>query len=211
MAYWIIMYLSIFSPLLPLIVGLRKRTTLLWLYALAGFSFDIILIIVRDYCTYKHITPPNLSLAENIFLVLEFVLISLYYRNKVFIKSQLFIVVMAVLISLYILSNVTKYYAVLNLVGGTIFDFSCIIYAVIGFYSLIKKREVIFLDKSPFFWVNVALLIYCTGNFLIFLFGAYFQEKDKHFLINLWVFHNVLNILFSVLIAISFLKRNIEE
>ncbi len=162
------------------------------------------------YTDHKN-TTTNVSFAENIFLIFEFVLISLYYRNKVFKTNTLFLLIMIALISLYIFSNVAKYSVMFNFIGGTIFDFSCIIYSVIGFYSLLRKREVIFLDKSPFFWVNVALLLYCTGNFLIFLFAEYLREKDKHFLINLWLFHNVLNIMFSVLIAISFLKRNIEE
>jgi len=210
MTYLVITYISVFSPLLPLIVGFRKRTSLLWFYALAGISFDIISLIVRAYNEHYH-KSLNLSLAENIFLIFEFSLISLYYRDKVFKKNKLFLVLILLLILLYVLCNLSYYNLMFNFVGGTIFDFSCIIFAVIGLYSLIKKREVVFLDKSPFFWVNIALLLYCTGNFLIFLFAEYLQEKDSDFLRYLWIFHNVLNILFSVLIAISFLKRNNEE
>jgi hypothetical protein len=210
MNYFTIAYISIFSPLLPLTVGFRKRNTLLWFYALAGFSFDIISLIIRTGNSYSN-NNPGLLLAENIFLIFEFALVSLYYRGKVFRNSKYFFWIMAMIISIYILTNATKRNMIFNFVGGSIFDFSCIILAVIGFYSLIKKKEVIFLDKSPFFWVNVAFLIYCTGNFLTFLFAEYLKEKDGHFLVNLWIFHNVLNILFSILIAISFLKRNIEE
>lgn len=207
--YLIITYLSIFSPLLPLLVGCRKRT-LLWFYAFAGFSFDIISWAIRSYAANNHKTI-DLSVAENIFMVFEFVLISLYYRRKIFKNDRLFFITMAILILLYTLCNVTRYNVMFNFIGGTIFDFSCIIFAVIGFYSLLRKKEVIFLDKSSFFWVNVAFLLYCTGNFFIFLFAEYLEIKDNLFLRNLWVFHNVLNILFSVLIAVSFLKRNNEE
>lgn len=210
MVHPIIYWLSIFSPVLPLIVGFYKRKTLLWFYALSGFSFDIFSLMVRTYDAHHHRTP-NLSLAENIFMIFEFVLISLYYKGKIFKSSKLFFAVLGTLISLYLLCNLTRYNVMFNFVGGTIFDFTCILYAIVGFYSLIRKREVLFLDKSPFFWVNIALLVYCTGNFLIFLFAEYLQKKDAAFLSNLWVFHNMLNILFSVFIAISFLKRNNEE
>ncbi len=209
MSYWIIYYISIFSPLLPLAVGLRKRNTLLWYYAMVGCSFDIASLLIRTYSKHNGITA-DLAIAENVFLILEFVLISAYYRNKVFKNKKLFPVVTGILILLYILSNIPGNTLRLNLIGGAIFDFSCIVYAIIGFHSLLNTREVIFLDKSSFFWVNVAFLIYCTGNFLVFLFAGYLHTKDASFLASLWIFHNILNILFSILIAISFMKRNVE-
>lgn len=211
MVYWIVYYLSICSPLLPvLMVHARKKNTLLWFYALAGFSFDLVSFLIRYYDGRNNRTT-NLSLAENLFMIFEFLLISLYYRGKVFRQSRLYPFVILTLILLYALCNWSHYNVMFNFVGGTLFDFACIVFAIMGFHTLLKKRKVVFLDKSSFFWINVAVLIYCTGNFLIFLFAGYLQEKDKAFLTNLWIFHNVLNIIFSVLIAISFLKRNTEE
>lgn len=209
MTYWIVYYCSILSPLLPVIIGFRKKNTLLWFYALVGFSFDAASFLIRTY-DEQHNRTTNLSLAENIFLIFEFLLVSLYYRNHIYRNSRPFLILVFALIVLYILCNINHYNVMFNFIGGTIFDFTCIIFAISGFYSLVKKREVVFLDKSPFFWVNVAFLIYCTGNFLIFLFAGYLQEKDKDFLTNLWIFHNALNIIFSILIAISFLRRNTE-
>jgi phosphotransferase system glucose/maltose/N-acetylglucosamine-specific IIC component len=43
------------------------------------------------------------------------------------------------------------------------------------------------------------------------LFSEYLIQKDKELSIKLWIFHNILNILFSILIAISFSKRNADK
>ncbi len=195
---------------MPLITGIKERKSLLWLYALVGFSFDIVSTIARNYTVF-----PNkalvLTLAENIFLVTEFLLIAFYYRDRIFKKKQLFYTAISILIAIYTLSVFIKSNHAFNFIGGTLFDFTCIIFAVAGFYSLLKRQEIIFLDKSKFFWVNVAFLVYCSGNFLVFLFSEYLIQKDKELSIKLWIFHNILNIIFSILIAISFSKRNADK
>ena len=75
---------------------------------------------------------------------------------------------------------------------------------------MLKEQRILVLYKSDFFWVNVAFLIYCSANFQIFLFDKYLQPDNKHFFEGLWMFHNILNIIFSILIAISFFVKNRE-
>ena len=208
MIYSIVCYFSLLSPLLPLTVGFKQRKTLIWLYALLGFTFDLFSLLARAYTQHFNISL-NLSLAENLFMIIEFTLISFYYKNKIF-KNNSFYPALITLILLFTISTANHYNVMFSFIGGTIFDFACIVYAVFGFYTLLIKKQVVFLDKSPFFWVNVALLIYCTGNFLVFLFGEYFMKSNKEFMSDLWIFHNILNIIFSSLIAVSFFKRNTE-
>jgi len=197
-------YLSIFSPLLPITVGIRKWRSLLWFYAVAGFFFDLIyMLLIKYYYPVK----PNLSVAGNIFIAFEFILIALYYRNRLFVKRPLFYIITGFIILVYVFSLSKKENTTFNFIGGSLFDVTCIAFAVSGFYSLLKGRRILFLERSQFFWVNVAILTYCTGNFLVFLFGEYLTVQNDDLFHDLWIFHNVLNIIFSILIAISFLKR----
>ena len=210
MAYWLVYYLSAFSPLLPITIGFNKRNTLLWYYAIIGFAFDILFTVLMRFCffTGKELVT---SVAQNTFLIVEFILISLYYQREILQKKYFYFFLIPVPVLFFLASIIGKSNIALSFLGGSIFDFTCIFYAISGFYTLLKKQQVVFLDRSAFFWVNVAFLVYCCGNFFIFLFSEYLIQKDKEMSIKLWIFHNILNIIFSILIAISFSKKNTDR
>jgi hypothetical protein len=175
----IILYLSVFSPLLPMI--------------LHSFKIDGSIIIF-----------------SNIFIFIEFLFVSFYYRDKIFNKQSSFYIFLAAISTVFVADTLAKSIRVFNNYGAALFDFTCIVYGILGLYTMLKEQKTLFLSKSDFFWVNVALMVYCTGNFLIFLSDAYFSEINKQLQDEVWIFHNILNILFSILIAksIACLKDN---
>lgn len=210
MIYWVVYYLSVFSPLPPVIIGVRQRNNLLWWYAIIGLLFDIAVTLVIRFGHFPH-KDTSIAVAQNTFLVTEFLLISLYYRKRILKKKYFDNCIIPAAIALFIGSVLYTKNAALNFVGGAGFDFICIFYAVAGFYSLLKKSGLVFPARSAFFWVNVAFLIYCSGNFFIFLFTEYLMQSSAELSRQFWVLHNILNIVFSIFITIAFTKKIHEE
>lgn len=90
------------------------------------------------------------------------------------------------------------------MLGTSIFAFVYIVYGILGFYSLLRKQDELFLDRSWFFWLNVALTMYASGTFLLFLFMDYLLSLDFDLFNKIWssVFLT-LNITKNLLIAVA--------
>jgi hypothetical protein len=70
-------------------------------------------------------------------------------------------------------------------------------YSFILFYRFYQKEEDIYIEQSPMFWINVALLTYFSGAFISFVFGAKFMPGAS------WKFHNSANMLKNLLLAVA--------
>lgn len=194
--------ISILSPLFPLIAGFRRRFTLLWLYVLTGFSFDLLITLIRRVLHWPH------YLAANLFVLAEFLLVSFIYKDKIFKKPALFYSFTGLLSLFFIATTYEKAVADFNTFGSSFFSFSYIIYGIAGLYTLLQEQKVVFLEKSSFFWVNVAFIIYASGNFLLFLFRYYLQENDLELYKLLWsTFFLSLNVVKNILLGIALSKK----
>lgn len=89
-----------------------------------------------------------------------------------------------------------------NSLGITVFCIFYILYAILGFLNLINEQKIIFLEKSRFFWVNVAWLIYSSGVSFIFLFEQYYFVKQMKILATMWVLVCLLNAFKYICLAI---------
>ena len=58
--------------------------------------------------------------------------------------------------------------------------------------------------RLPIFWVNVAVLVYFSGNLFVFMLSDYLVTVLKDNLIVYWSFHNFLSIVKNILLAIGF-------
>ena len=192
-----LLFTSIFPPLVPLIIGIKKKYSLLWLYVLTGFLFDLLIITLKRISANRH-------WAANLFVLLEFVLISFYYKKKVFTNTAFFYAFIISLSAFFILNTLSKIFKDLNTFGYSIFLFTFILYGIIGLYLILKEQKIFFIEKSSFFWANAAFILYASGNLLLFLFKDYLHEKNVLAFNFLWtVSFLTLNILKNLLLAIS--------
>ena len=182
---------------MPLIAGIKKRFSLLWLYVLTGFFFDILVSVLKRMQMNRHG-------ATNMFVLAEFLFISFYYKKKIF-KSNIFFYVFVLSLTLFFLCNtLAKSLKDLNTFGYSIFLFTFILYGIVGLYRILKEQKMLFLEKSSFFWANVAFILYASGNFMLFLFKDYLNEKDIIAFHLLWTVSFItLNILKNLILAIS--------
>lgn len=89
------------------------------------------------------------------------------------------------------------------MVGGSFFAFTYILYSILGFYAILKEQKIIYLERSWFFWLNVAIIIYASGAFLLFLFKSDLVRINEKFYLKLWnniflILNTVKNLLLAV-------------
>jgi hypothetical protein len=179
----ILLIFSILCPLIPLIAGIKKRFTLLWLYVMTGFCFDLVVV------TQKRLLHVNQHPASNLFVLVEFILIS----------------------ALFVADTLNKTIYDLNAFFASFFSLAYILYAITGFYVVLQKQKVLFLEKSSFFWINVAFLVYASGNLLLFLFKDYLRQNNAEFFGLLWhTFFLVLNISKNIFLAIALSSKTVD-
>jgi hypothetical protein len=198
---YFLFYLSLAAPLAAMLIGIRQRFTLLWFYAATGLLFDFL-------ATFLKLQDLNNKWVANLFVLGEFVFISLYYKKEIFKISKLFIFFFCTVIAAFIAHTILRSVFDFNTFGYSLFCFIYLIYGFFGFYFLVKESKQIFLGKSSFFWANVAVFVYASSVFLLFLFRYYLQEKDQALFNTLWTtFYLVINIQRYVLIGIALNKK----
>jgi hypothetical protein len=53
-----------------------------------------------------------------------------------------------------------------------------IVFTTIGFYKIFKAEALIFIEKSAFFWLNSAFLIYASGSIIVTIFSKYLIDRN---------------------------------
>jgi hypothetical protein len=140
----------------------------------------------------------------NLFMLLEFILLSIVYREQIIKNKKLFSLFVLAGSCLFVAHTITTSIMSFNMLGSSFFFFSYLVYGLVGLYTILKKQEVTFLERSWFFWLNVALIVYASGNFFIFLFRDYMIQVDQQLYLKLW--NNIfllLNIIKNILIAVA--------
>jgi hypothetical protein len=186
--------------LLVIVAAYKKNETLLWRYALTGFLFDVVTGI---FLFHSNIKFPLF----NLFAWIEFFFVTRFYSQELGSNfKQVFWITCAsagaiILYSLFTFkTNILKF----NSVGLSAFYVCYILYSILGFFRIIKEQKVLFLERSQFFWLNTAWLIYPAGVLFIFLFEDYYNSHHKKEIDNIWILVCILNIIKYIFIAIGF-------
>ncbi len=197
--------LSLLSPLLTIVMGIKQRFTLLWYYAATGFIIDN----TAQYLKLKNI---EYHWPGNLFLLAEFLFISLFYKKHLYKSKTLFWGVTIPVFIFFILNTIYNSVFEFNMFGAGIFCLVYIIYGLLGFYQLLQRPVIIYLNKIPFFWINLAFFLYSSANCLLFLFGSYLRATDFQLLFTIWgIFFTSINILHYLLIGIALNKTKQSE
>jgi hypothetical protein len=194
----LLLTLSVISPIPALVIGYKKRQTLLWIYLLVGFVFDVTLVILkRGYGI-------NNAWAGNLFTLTEFIILSFLYKDYILKNKVLFYFIISSLSLFFIVHTFGHSVLKPNKEGAGILAFVYILYSIAGFYTILKEQKVIFLDKHWFFWFNTAFLIYASGILFLFLFRDYLKEKNADLFGILWNYLFLsLNIIKNSLLAFA--------
>ncbi len=188
--------ISICSAFVPIISGLRNRKTLLWVYPVAALILDIAIQLFKFKLELPH------SGLQNLYLLVEFILLSFIYKEAVIQAKKVFYNFFIAALVFFALTTFPHPNTEFNEAGATLFSFCYIILGIAGLYSILKQQRFLYLEKSWFFWLNTGIILYASGNFLIFLF-ADLRHQDRSMFLSLWQIFWVLNITKNIFLALA--------
>jgi hypothetical protein len=145
----------------------------------------------------------------HIYTIIEFTFISLFYRrffSTHFKENITLLLIFVLLITSYIDYKVT---GLLNLDDISLLTESIILscYALFSFYYILKNLLYEDLINSDVFWVNCGIIIYFSGNLVLFAFDTYLLNTlpEKHNIVRNSL-HSFTNISYNIVIGIAFWK-----
>ncbi len=197
----ILHYVSIFSPLIPTLVGIllfnrqSKSSKLMWLLVVLDFITQIITSFIVNklykYAIYNFTTFHEITLTAFIF----------YYQ---FSKKSVYSIY--TLYGVYVLTFFFFIYT--KGIHAPFFpELVClcaiinVIWVCIYFYNLLQQEDHFRLETTPMFWFCLANLIFspCTYFFYVFRLLLIGKAEGMYF----WSLHDILNITFYIFIAIG--------
>lgn len=169
----------------------------------AHFIYDMIGIptyILGDQST-------TLILA-NLYSIVETVMIVLLFRAKLDerLKGPLWIFGAGVLaIQLYqmiVAPGISEF----PIFSRMVVSLSVTMLAILYFYKLLKDLPEVHIFKVPMLWINIGLLVFFTGNFMLFVLKDYMTNVLANDLRFYWGYHNFLTALSYILYSIGLLQ-----
>lgn len=203
--YTYIGYISVFATFSTLFVAILRNKTLvkemrvLFLYVIIAAFVEILSSI------FTKLNIQNLYLI-NLFTVAECTILSLFYIQILTTKKYSIIIYTL----LFCFCGIFIYDVIFLHGFNSMAIFPIIVesFILIGlslfyFYELARRMEYINILDNPLFWVNSAILIYFSGNLFLFIFSNYILTQPNN---RLWNLHDILNIIYNVLLIIAFWK-----
>lgn len=188
--------LSATSVLLPLWVGRRVRG-ILWYYVLLSATCDVIGLLSHFLNTRNW--------AVNPFFTAQFGLINAYFIQELLPKGRrrnIAWMLVGCITAAFLFYTIRQGFWDVNYPAGAALYGLLIIPVLGGFYDIMRREQVLHLERSPFFIFCAAFLLYVSGSFLIMVYAPRFKTEDHRALILMWVsIHNSLNILKNGAIA----------
>jgi hypothetical protein len=190
----------------PLVIGLARKKyfntsekILLWFVVASSLS-DVIGFALRRQ-------DINNMFLFHIYTVVEFTLISLFYV-KVISNRRITPFIIGVLfpfLGLAVYEFITNRNG-LDVICTTTESIILMLYAILGFSSMLRNPVQSRVVAIPLFWFNTAVLIYFAGCLFLFIFSSYILSHYQRQLYELWGIHSVMSIIFYLLIATGFWK-----
>jgi hypothetical protein len=186
------------SPLVPLWVG-RKVKGLLWWYAWV--------CLICDIAGYSENVMGWPRIHANIFLLLEFVLIALYFRGLLLNKQQprtvagISIGLIAITFVLYAVFNDPRK---ANYTAGAFLYSTYILICLAALYRVVQQAEQPGIDSSALFFFSAVFLIYASGSTIMLLFKIFLAHTEPQRMDEIWSVRNILNLVKNLSIAFIF-------
>lgn len=200
--------ISGFSGILPIVFFLvfykRNNERKLWVifvYVLLSFITDFLLGSVPK-------NSPEKFYIFSLFTAIEYGLFSAFlYMNLKSKKLRTFVVAAAPLfyglvIYFFFHHNQTNDF---DAIPASLESMLVIIFCVCFFFEQIMDMEVSFIYSSKTFWIVVALLVYMSAVFFLFISSEFFTTEERK---AYWFINFISNIIKHILLASAFIMPN---
>lgn len=204
------------TPILfPFLVGilnykkLNRACKVLFIFVGYGVFNEVVGFILRDFFAVKNTMPQG-----NLYYIIEFLLLGIFYMiilsNKVSKKLFLLIIILFEIYSIFnvlYIQNIWEYPSIPQTISKLVF----IICTLLFFHNTMLEAKIKNLWSEPLIFINVAVLIYYSGNLFFSLLFQYILEYSNEFSKLTVQYFSILNALFYVLIAIGFYKAGKQK
>lgn len=179
------------------------------LYLVPVFVITTISAIVEfSNFIFVSFTQNNLFVLH-LYTIAEFTCLSLFYRSvlKEYSKVSWINLLIPVFILLAYFDYKENGVSELDSLSTTVESVCMVICSLYLFYQVISKLIINKLVASPVFWINSGILLYFSGNLLLFAFSNKLAESNTMMYFILWTtIHSFLNIIYNISLSIGFWK-----
>lgn len=158
---------------------------------------------------YKHFWMQNTMPIGHFYFSIAFLIMGLFYLHLLkgyvkpaFILSLIISFEVFCVINVLFIQDLFEYPSLTGSIGTMIL----FLFSIAFFTKVMSEAKITKLAQEPLIWINSAVLIYYTGNFIFYVLYNYSLSYSTEFAILAAKFFIVLNLLFYSIIAIGFWK-----
>lgn len=169
-------------------------------------SFAVLFDIIGFYS--KSIAINNLIIFR-FYTLIEFGLIASFYIKfyKQYFTIKYYYIIYILITLICFIDYLLNGYKVMDSFSATSESFIFMFAALASFYFIMRNLITENIIQLPFFWFNSGILIYFSGNILLFIFSNTLQQ-EVYFI--LWaIIHSLMNIVYNTFISIGFIKTKL--
>ncbi len=210
--YTFLAAISGLSGIIPIIFALitikYQKNYILPIFILVFISF---LVEIINW-TFTQFSQNNLYIFH-LYTIIEFVLLGLFYTYyfKQYFKPTIFIIIMPLFLIIAITEYCIKGTGNMNNISTSTESIILVSYALFLYYFVMTKSLIENLLSHSIFWFNSAILVYFSGNLLLFVFSSYLAETKNENYFMLWAtIHSFFNITFNLLLSLGFWKTRVK-
>jgi hypothetical protein len=146
----------------------------------------------------------NMNIVTNVFRLLHLPLVILIYRGQLGWRHRN--VVAYTLIAAFDIFAIANFFFIqgpnsINSYASSVTSFCIILMSMTYLFGHEPKSPVESVAKSPMYWINIAFLSYNCAILFIYLWVDYLVNVLNSNLINVWMVHNSLGIIFYAILC----------
>ncbi len=200
--------LSGFSGILPIVFFLlflkrnnEKKLWVIFIYVVLSFITDNAIISFPKDSQVKFYF-------FSFFTVVEYTVFSIFlYLNFKSVKIKRLILgtlpIFYIIVSYYIINkNESNYF---DAIPASLESILIIIFSVCFFFEQIKDMEVSFIYSSKSFWIIVAILVYMSATFFLFVSAEFVSQEERR---SYWFINSISNLIKHILLTVAFIIPN---
>ncbi len=194
--------------LLPFVIGwlnyraFDRSLRILFFFVVYGTVNEVISLILRSGLHLQNTMP-----VSNLYYMVEFIFLGLFYREVLKEKFHPAIFVMIIflfeaasIINLLFFQSLYEYPSAMQAISKIVL----ISFTLLLFYKIMDEARIQNLWKEPLVYINVAVLVYYSGNLFFSVMFNLILEYSRAFSKITTYYFSILNTLFYVLIALGF-------
>ncbi|GAB5522899.1 MAG: hypothetical protein Roseis2KO_07710 [Roseivirga sp.] len=120
-------------------------------------------------------------------------------RKAVYAAAVIFVIIWT--INVLFFDGITGYPTYILAIKGI----TLIILAVSWFAKVLREKKILHPEKLFAFWLSTGVLIFFSGNMLLFIFSNFIFTSQRHVYLAIWGTHAILVILLYILYTIAFI------